>query len=194
MWPAAVTRDEVPMPPLKPKQDIPVPAPTAPSAGGIPGAARRQRSGVGGAYVVTADLHPPTVVEVGVVALPHDGDHDVVGDAAVAFELDLTGSVVDPPQLHGRGQVDRGLGSPPLLGRDEARALAGTVEHGSAGRDGSLVGVVGEEQTGHARTGDSAPGRWGRLVAVHGGMAEADSCHVEDGVGRTGGQGPDPDS
>ncbi len=36
VWPAAVTRDEVPMPPLKPRQDIPVPAPTAPSAGGSP--------------------------------------------------------------------------------------------------------------------------------------------------------------
>jgi hypothetical protein len=34
VWPSGVTRDAVPMPPLKPRQLIPVPAPTAPSAGG----------------------------------------------------------------------------------------------------------------------------------------------------------------
>ena len=35
MWPSAVTRDDVPMPPLKPRQDMPVPEPTAPSSGGV---------------------------------------------------------------------------------------------------------------------------------------------------------------
>lgn len=34
--PSAVTRDDVPMPPLKPRQDMPVPAPTAPSSGASP--------------------------------------------------------------------------------------------------------------------------------------------------------------
>src|SRR4029079_11873416 len=33
VYPSPVTRDAVPMPPLKPRQDIPVPAPTAPSGG-----------------------------------------------------------------------------------------------------------------------------------------------------------------
>ena len=193
MWPAAVTRDEVPMPPLKPKQDIPVPAPTAPSAGGSPAPRDDSAAAWASAYVVAAHLHPPTVVEVGVVALADDRDHHVVGDAAVALELDLAGGVVDPAELHGRGQVDRGLGGTPLPGGEEAGALAGTVEHGAARRDGPLVGVVGEEQTGHAGARDSAPGRWGRLVAVDRGVAEADARHVEDGVGRAGGQGPDPD-
>jgi acetoin utilization deacetylase AcuC-like enzyme len=162
--------------------------------GRLAAAARGRRGGVGAADVVGADLHPPTVVEVGVVALPHDRDHDVVGDAAVALELDLTGGVVDAPELHGRGQVDGGLGGPPLAGGDEARALARAVEHGAARGDGALVGVVGEQQARHAGAGDSAPGRRGRLVAVHGGVADADACHVEDGVGPTSGQGPDPDS
>ena len=35
VWPPGVTRDEVPMPPLKPRHDMPVPEPTAPSAGGV---------------------------------------------------------------------------------------------------------------------------------------------------------------
>ncbi len=34
VWPDGTRRDAVPMPPLKPRQLIPVPAPTAPSAGG----------------------------------------------------------------------------------------------------------------------------------------------------------------
>ena len=85
--------------------------------GRLPRASGRHGGGVGSAYVVPAHLHPPTVVEVGVVALADDRDHHVVGDAAVALELDLAGGVVDPSELHGRGQVDRGLGSTPTPGQ-----------------------------------------------------------------------------
>ena len=75
-----VTRDAVPMPPLKPRQDIPVPAPTAPSSGGEVGAARPARpASTPRATSRGVDLHPPAVVEEGVVALADDRDHDVVG-------------------------------------------------------------------------------------------------------------------
>ena len=92
-----VTRDDVPMPPLKPRQDMPVPEPTLPSGG----APRRPREASAAAQarrdVVVLDLHPAAVVEERVVALADDRDDDVVGDLGRPARASISaGGVVHP--------------------------------------------------------------------------------------------------
>ena len=129
------------------------------------GAARGHRRLPGRDDVLVLDLHPPGVVEPRVVAL---GDHrdDEVGRARrVHLELDPARRVVDPAQLQGRGQVDRRLGRAPLGRGDEARALAGAVEHRAAGRQRPGEGVLGQHQHADPGAGDAAALGRGRLVA-----------------------------
>ena len=157
----AASREAVPMPPLKPRQLIPVPAPTAPSAGGRrrrpPARAAVQR---GAARRRRLDLHPAGVGQEAVVALGHDRDDHVVGaDARVLGHHQLAGRVVDPADLHRRGQEDRRLGQPPLGGGQEAGALAGAVEHRAAGRDRAAEQVAARVEHRHAGAGDPAARR-----------------------------------
>ena len=57
---------------------MPVPAPTAPSSGGVADPRDAIAACAGGDHVVVLDLHPRGVVEERVVALGDDRDHDVV--------------------------------------------------------------------------------------------------------------------
>ena len=69
------------MPPLKPRHIIPVPEPTAPSAGGRSEPTESLAACQRLPDVVLGHLHPAHVVEPGVVALAHDRDDHVVTDS-----------------------------------------------------------------------------------------------------------------
>ena len=156
MCPDGVSRDAVPMPPLKPRQLIPVPAPTAPSAGaGPPAEARAAASAAPTSAVVTCirraslrklSSHSATIGMI-TSSVPIPG---------VLRHQQLAGRVVHPAQLHRRGQEHRGLGQAPLAGRQKARALARAVEHRAPGRDRAAEQVAAEVDDRHPGPGHPA--------------------------------------
>ena len=140
------TRDAVPIPPLKSRHDIPVPEPTAPSAGGVV-APRDPRAASQAATTSSCS----TCIRR--ASLSHESSHsadhrddEVGGRRGVLLELDPAGRVVHPSELEGRGQVDRRLGRAPLRRGDEARALARAVEDRTARRQRPGERVLGEHQ------------------------------------------------
>ena len=135
--PDGTSRDEVPMPPLKPRQLIPVPAPTAPSAGAARtcacAAARAASSATARRRALTCirraserklSSHSATIGMI-TSSAPMRG---------ILGHQQLAGGVVDAADLHGRGQEDRRLGQAPLRRGEEPGALAGPVQHRAAGR------------------------------------------------------------
>ena len=118
------------MPPLRPKQTMPVPAPTAPSL-----TSSATRGGNRPARVGRLDLDGARVVQPAVVAFADDRDHDVV-DADGRIGLDRRGdrTVEDAPDRHRRREIDRRLDQPPLRDLQEAGQLARAVQHRGPGR------------------------------------------------------------
>ena len=107
----------------------------------------------------------------------------------------LARGVVDPADLHGRGQEDRRLGQPPLLRRQEAGALAGAVEHRAAGRDrraeaGCRPGRPPSRRCGRRRGRPAAPARRARPSRAR---RRPRARRAIEPVG-PGGQQTDPDS
>ena len=93
----------------------------------------RQRTG----RIRRLDLHHARVVQPAVVAFRHDRDHHLVdAHARVGIDGGRHRAVVDAPDRHRRGQVDRRLEPAPLADHERARHLTGAVEHGHA-RPGS---------------------------------------------------------
>ena len=73
---------------------MPVPEPTAPSAG-----SRRECRLVSADHIVVLDLHRSGVVEPRVVAFGRDGDGEVDRARGIDLELDTAGRVVDAAEL-----------------------------------------------------------------------------------------------
>ena len=150
---AETTRDEVPMPDLKSKHDMPVPAPTQPSATGpADGAVQR------GPDVLFAHVHAAQVVEEPVVALADDG-HDGVLDAGQRLALDepAHGGVVDGAGALRVGEQDRRLDEAPLAHGADADELADAVGGVRAGDDALVPEVAAvREDRGDARAGGPA--------------------------------------
>ena len=126
-----VTRLELPMPPFQPKQTIPVPAPTAPSATAADAAASPARGRTSSAS--TCD--DAGVVQPAVVALADDRDHHGVdADRAARGHAAATRRRRRGPR-HRRGEVDRRLDQRPIRRSGSSRQLARAVEHGHTRRD-----------------------------------------------------------
>ena len=171
----------MPIPPFQPRQIIPVPAPTAPSAGRSADAASTARPASAG-----LDLDDAGLAEPAVVALPHDRDDDVVhADARVGGDGRRDRAVVHAPDGHRRGQVDGRLEHPPLGDLERARQLARAVQDGrTPAGSGSPTSVAGSPGTTAVtpRAGDpAARGRLG-LVAPDRDVADAHAGHVGDRV------------
>jgi len=131
-------------------------------------------------HVLVADLHPAWFAEEAVVALGHDRDDDVVDTDPWLFrDQQFAGGVVDPAELHGRGEEHRGLGQPPLLRGQQPGAFAGPVEHRPAGRHRVAEQVTARVDHGDSGPGDAAAGRRRWLVPPHRGVAQAGPGHVE---------------
>ena len=192
--PDGTRRDDEPMPPFQSKHDIPVPAPMAPSSGGstVPtdSAGRGQRL----PDVVMRDLHASGVAEERVVALrDHGDDHVLHADRRLLVTEQLAGRVVDPSDLHRRGEEHRRLHEAPLLHGDEPGALACAVDHRTARRHGGAEAVAARVEHRHAGAGDPATARWRRLVTPHREMPETHARDVEDRRRRARGEESDPD-
>ena len=112
---------------------------------------------------------------------------------AVLGHQQLAGRVIDPAELHRRGQEDRRLGQAPLGGGQEAGALPGPVQHGAAGRHRVAEEVAAQVEYRHAGPRHAAALRGWRLVPPDGGVANADARHVGDRSGGAARQDADPD-
>ena len=112
--------------------------------------------------------------EEAVVALGHDrDDHVVDADPRLFRDQQLARGVVDPAELHGRGEEHRGLGQPPLLRGEQPGAFAGPIEYGPAGRHRGAEQVTARVDHGDPGPGDAAAGRRRGLVPPHRGVAQA---------------------
>ena len=156
VWPSAVTRDAVPMPPLKPRQLMPrARADGALGRWGVRADRRRRRASQATFTSCATDLHPPGVVEERVVALGHHRDDEVLRHVREPLDHQLAGGVVHAAELQRRGQEHRRLERAPLAGGDEAGALARAVEHRASGRQHRVEGVVTQPDHGDPGPGDA---------------------------------------
>jgi hypothetical protein len=89
------------------------------------------RGGDGAADVRGLHLDDATLRQPAVVALPDDGNDEVLrADARFRRDGDLNRSVVDAADGVGRREVDGGLDAPPFADLQRACELAGTVQDG----------------------------------------------------------------
>ena len=195
--PSGTSREDVPMPPLNPRQRH-------------AGARRRRRPRAAArttprwlaralsaaADVVAAHLHPSRVGQEAVVALgDHRDDHVGVADRrrpppsaarrprrrpgrAASSRSGRSGSRAGPTRLRVRKPVHSPapLRTAPPAGIGEAKGVAARVDHG------------------HPGARDAATLRGCGLVPPDGRVPEPDLRDIEDGVGRPGGELADPDS
>ncbi len=196
-WPEGTRRDEVPMPPLKPRQLIPVPAPTAPSAGGRR-LARRPAARAASRAMRTS---------VALTCIRRESDRKLSSHSATTGMItsstpipglflreQLAGRVVDAADLHGRGEEHRRLGEAPLGHGQEPGALARAVQHRAAGGHRGGEQVPAGIDHGDAGPGHAPARRRRRLVPPHRDVADADAGHVGDRRGRAGRQDTYPDA
>ena len=169
-----------------------------------PDHAAGDRSGIRATGAVEGRLHVDGLdlaracrIEIAVVALGHDRHQGVV-EAGVrnALDEDPDGRVIDPADRHRRGQEDRRLDHAPLADRGDPDHLAGPIEDGCTGGDPVVeqLGRVERDDRGDAGPGDAPAGRRSGLVPPDRGVADADPGHVDDRVGGSRRQQPDPDA
>ena len=193
--PSGVTRDDVPMPPLKPRHDMPVPAPTAPSSGGAGAAARERPPRRVPAPHVSAvstcitrqslrneSSHSPTTGMTTSSATPECSSarsgrpRRRPGRAASS----TSGRPASRPTPHSAA-VRKPVHSPAPLSTAPPAAAA------ACRRPRPARAVVTPVRASPLPAGGAGSSR------TSGGVAETDAGHVEDGVGRAGRQHPDAD-
>ena len=182
VWPGGMTRDDVPMPPLKPRQDMPVPAATAPSSGGGADAARRE----GRAHAPRARRSVDTCIRR--QSLRKESSHSpttgITTSSAtlrVLLERDLAGRVVHPAQLHRRRQEDRRLERAPLLADRKpvhSPAPLSTAPPAASGRRYASSAATSDRDTGARGTSTV---RRGLLVTDQGRMSQTHTIHIKHG-------------
>ena len=152
---------------------MPVPAPTDPRPTSST-ADRAPRRRQGRRDVVVLHVHAAGVGEPRVVAFPHDRDHHVVDtDPRLFVHQEAACRVVDPTDLHGRGQEDRALDDAPFLDLRPSRQLACAVEHRHPGGHRRGPDVAAGIENGDAGAGDTrARGRVG-VIGDHRRVAQA---------------------
>ena len=150
------------------------------------GTHRASSGSVGLGDVLPGDLHPAGVVEVGVIALSHDRDDDVLADLFVLGDHQFARGVIHPAELHRRREEDGGFEQSPLPCRQQAGALAGPVEHGGRGWHRSAEQV--DRRVGHDGGDARASDRFVAFAVPHGDVAHPYPRYVGDGVVGAGGE------
>ena len=98
---------------------------------------RAPRGGERRRHVVVLHVHAAGVVEPRVVAFTHDrDDHVVDSDPRLLVDEQAARRVVDPTDLHGRGEEDRSFRKAPLVDLRATGQLACAVEDRHSRRDG----------------------------------------------------------